>query len=369
MSARAYDLLVVGGGLIGAAIAWGARRAGADVALLDEGDVAHRASRGNFGLVWLQGKGVGAPAYMRWSQEAGRLWPGFAATLTEETGLDLGWRGAGGLHFCFAEAQVEARREVLRRARAEGGALDMEIVDRATLRHMIPGLGPQVAGASFCRQDAQVNPLLLLRALLQAFQAAGGRYLPDAAVEGLSANGVFRAATRAGELRGRRVALAAGLGAARLAPQLGLKAPVRPERGQIVVTERVAPCFPYAGDCLRQTENGSFLFGSSHEEAGFDDGADVPTAAALCGRALRVLPALAEARVARIWGALRVMTPDGLPIYEESAAHPGAFLATCHSGVTLASIHALRLAPALAGGRLPGELAPFGGGRFDVPAH
>jgi len=72
--------------------------------------------------------------------------------------------------------------------------------------------------------------------------------------------------------------------------------------------------------------------------------------------------------VVRSWAALRVMTRDGFPIYDQSAECPGAFLASCHSGVTLAANHALVLPEMLRGGGLPPELAPFSAKRFDVPA-
>lgn len=370
MSAAGYDLVVVGGGLIGAAIAWGASRAGADVALLDEGDIGYRASRGNFGLIWLQGKGVGKPAYMHWSLRAGRMWRTLAEELAEVTGIDTGWRAAGGLHFCFSEAELEKRRDILARIRADGGEMAMEFLDRAALRGILPGIGPAVAGASYSPQDSHVSPLYLLRALQQALQNAGGSYRPGAKVEDISCEaGGFSVATGAGPVHGRRIVLAAGLGSARLAPQLGLSMPVRPERGQIVVTERVRPCFPYASNCMRQTAEGSFLFGSSHEEAGFDDGTEVATGADLCATALRVLPGIASAGVVRLWGALRVMTPDGLPVYEESSRYAGAFAASCHSGVTLASVHAFDIGPAVAGGTLPPEVSSFRSERFDVQAH
>jgi hydrogen cyanide synthase HcnC len=62
------DVAVIGGGLVGSAVAWGLARAGASVTLLDEGDDALRASRGNFGLVWVQGKGDGMPEYADWTR-------------------------------------------------------------------------------------------------------------------------------------------------------------------------------------------------------------------------------------------------------------------------------------------------------------
>jgi glycine/D-amino acid oxidase-like deaminating enzyme len=84
----------------------------------------------------------------------------------------------------------------------------------------------------------------------------------------------------------------------------------------------------------------------------------------MAARALRVFPALGSARVVRAWAGLRVMTPDGCPVYEQSATHPGAFAASCHSGVTLAAAHAYALAPAVAAGALPEALRPFAATRF-----
>jgi hydrogen cyanide synthase HcnC len=65
-----------------------------------------------------------------------------------------------------------------------------------------------------------------------------------------------------------------------------------------------------------------------------------------------------------MWAALRVMSPDGFPIYEQSERFPGAFAATCHSGVTLAGAHALALAPAILDGVLPEALSAFASARF-----
>ncbi|ABE37034.1 FAD dependent oxidoreductase family protein [Paraburkholderia xenovorans LB400] len=364
-----HDLIVIGGGLIGSAIGWGAARAGADVTLLDEGDVAFRAARGNFGLIWLQGKGVGTPRYMHWSLRAARMWPRFASTLQAQTGIDIGWRPSGGLHFCLSEAELQGRRDMIARTRAAGGDIDIEMLDRSALAEMLPGLGPDVLGASFSPLDSHVSPLYLLRALQKGLQLAGGSYRPNFRIDEIICrpNG-FIVLSEGRRIEGRRLVIAAGLGAAKLAPQVGLSMPVAPERGQIVVTERLKPFFPYAGNCLRQSAEGSVLLGSSHEEAGFDDGTDVRAGAKLSHLAVRIFPRLAEASVVRLWGSLRVMTPDGLPIYEESQRCPGAFAATCHSGVTLASIHALEVGPGIAAGALPAEAGFFCSTRLTQPA-
>jgi len=90
--------------------------------------------------------------------------------------------------------------------------------------------------------------------------------------------------------------------------------------------------------------------------------------AVMATRAIRAFPFLREARVNRAWAALRVMSPDGFPVYAQSSQFPGAFVATCHSGVTLAAVHALAFGPALRSGALPAGASAFSIDRFDVRA-
>ena len=83
------DVAVVGGGVVGASIAWGLARKGTRVAVLDEGDTAFRASRGNFALVWVQSKGLGMAEYAAWTKRSAEAWPRLAAELKQETGIDV----------------------------------------------------------------------------------------------------------------------------------------------------------------------------------------------------------------------------------------------------------------------------------------
>ena len=110
------------------------------------------------------------------------------------------------------------------------------------------------------------------------------------------------------------------------------------------------------------------MLGDSQEDAGFDTSVGVPVLQDIATRNLAVFPTLKDATIVRVWAALRVMSPDGFPIYEQSQRYPGAFAATCHSGVTLAGAHALALTSAIMAGELPERFAPFSSKRFDVPA-
>ena len=99
------------------------------------------------------------------------------------------------------------------------------------------------------------------------------------------------------------------------------------------------------------------------------DGSRAPRATE-AERAVRMFPLLANANVVRTWSAIRVMTQDGFPIYDQSESHPGAFTVCCHSGVTLAANHALTVAPMIARGALdPSLVAPFSARRFKGEFH
>ena len=367
---REAEIAIVGGGLVGAALGYGLARSGARVLVLDGDERAPCASRGNFGLVWVQGKGEGCPAYARWTMLSANLWCGFARELADATGIDVGYSRPGGVTLALNEAELAGERAIVERIRREAGdegSAEFEILDRAPLAELLPGLGPEVVGGIYSPADGHADPLFLLRALHAGIAAHGGRCRGGRRVAAVEArDGGFRI-TAGGETSfAEKIVVAAGLGGGALAAMLGVEAPLAPQHGQLLVTERVRPLFDIPTDAVRQTREGSFLIGASHNDFGFDTAARPAIMRDLARRATRLFPFLGGLRVVRSWGALRVLTPDGLPIYQQSARHPGAFVATCHSGVTLAAAHALRLAPWIAGGTLPDGLDAFAAGRFDV---
>jgi len=357
-----FDFAILGGGLVGTAIGYGLARSGHRVAICDEGDLAYRASRGNFGLVWVQGKGLGLPQYSNWTQLSARRWPDLAGALRADTGIDVALEQPGGFHLCLSERELEHRVQTMTKLTAQPGIerYDFEVLDHRGVAERIPGIGPSVVGGTYTKKDGHVNALRLLRALHSGFGRHGGHYRPNTRIAAIERSGNRFALRTDGEtIAAGRLVLAAGLGNAQLAPQVGIDAPVRPQRGQILVLERVRRFLEHPIATLRQTDEGTVLIGDSQEEAGFDDTVGLAVLATLADRAVRTFPTLAGVRINRTWAALRVMSPDGFPIYEQSRTVPGAFLVTCHSGVTLAAAHALELAPMLAAGELEARLAPF----------
>lgn len=364
------DVAVLGGGLVGTSIALGLARRGLRTTILDEGDTAFRASRGNFALVWVQSKGLGMSEYALWTMRAADAWGPFAEGLKEETGIDVAFERPGGLMLCLSEWELERRIETMRRLHNQHASVNYsyEVLDQARTNALVPAVGPEVVGALYCPLDGHVNSLKLFRALHTSFAQNGGTYVPEASVEKIEAcGGGFHLHTAKGTVEAGKVVLAAGLGNARLAPMVDLDAPVRPQRGQIIVTEKVDRFLDYPVTTVRQTDEGSVMIGDSQEEAGPIPVVGTAITATMADRAVRMFPLLARAQIVRTWAALRVMTTDGFPIYDQSATYPGAFLATCHSGVTLAANHGLDIADAVATGRLPSELDAFSARRFRVP--
>lgn len=369
MNGRDSAYVVIGGGLVGVALGYGLARLGHSVTLLDEGDRALRASRGNFGLVWVQGKGLHKPGYARLSRHSADLWPQFAAELKDVTGIDVGHERRGGAMIAGSEAELDGFAMMLAQLREEAGdaGYEYEVLDHGQLERLVPGLGSRVPGGTFSPYDGHVDPLGTLRALHDAFSARGGQYVPACNVTAIHPQKTgFRLETARGPMTADRIVIAAGLGCADLAPMVGLNAPVRPVHGQLLITERAPRRLEIPTNIVRQVQNGGFQIGYSTEEIGFTTETRSALMRDIALNAVQALPYLGDLRVLRTWGALRTMTPDGLPIYAESARHPGAYVMTCHSGVTLAAAHALVAAGWIADGAIPDEARLFSGERFDV---
>lgn len=367
------DIVVIGAGIVGAAIAYGLTGQRLRVLVLDGDDRDFRAASANFGLIWVQGKGLNMPRYQEVTRASSNIWPEFSAQLADASGIDVHYERRGGLALCLGEAALEKRQMTLLKLQQQSGVAerDWEMLDRVALAQLLPKveLGPEVTGASFGRLDGHVNPLRLLAALHAGIGRRGGELRRNSAVRTIvreAPNG-FRIHTDSEQITTPRLVIAAGLGSRALGLQIALNIPVRPLRGQILVTERLETFLPLPISGLRQTREGTVTIGATHEDAGYDCSTTIEAAAKLSAEAIRRIPALRAVNLVRQWSGLRVMTPDSYPIYVQSSDYPGAFAAVCHSGVTLAALHATIVADAIAAGRLPTFLEDFHPRRFHVP--
>lgn len=360
--------IVIGGGIVGLALAVGMAEAGQAVVVLDGDDAEPRASYGNAGLIWVQGKGLNHPPYAHWTRRSAALWPAFAADLLASTGVDVEYDRRGGFNLCLSEAELAARAAMVEQSATRPGMPDdVAIVDPAFIRERLPDIGPDVIGASWCPADGHVNPLFLAQALSIRARALGVEIRRGEKAEAIAMTGSQLTVRTASDLyRAGRVVVAAGLATERIAATAGMTVQLKPVRGQIVVTERLPPRIAHPTPTTRQARAGSIMFGNSHEDGVTAPGTTLPILAGHAQRAIREFPFLAEARVLRSWGAIRVMPTDGMPIYARSETCPGAYAVACHSGITLAAAHARLVGPAIAADRLPDAVATMSSKRFDA---
>ena len=192
--------------------------------------------------------------------------------------------------------------------------------------------GPRSAGRGWLAGAISMATAIRCACCRRCMRPSRGRrssHIANAAVTAVEPNARgFALRTAAGSFECERVVLAAGLGNARLAPMVGIAAPVAPNQGQIVVLERVHRFLDVPLETIRQTDDGTVLLGDSQQVRGLDEAVDPAVLAAIAARAVAVFPQLRGVRVNRTWAALRVMSPDGFPIYAQSSAHPGASVVT-----------------------------------------
>jgi sarcosine oxidase subunit beta len=276
----------------------------------------------------------------------------------------------GRLTLACSDAEWPEVEEFAATRRREG--IEVEIVSRDDLRRLEPGLGAHVVGAAFVPGDGHVNPILLTLAYAAAARRLGAEIRQGIEVTRLevSRDKVTAVLTPAGPIAASRVIVAAGAWSSALMAPLGIALPVRPGRGQMLVTEALPPL---TARVLRTTTigicqdiRGHVLIGSTVEDVGFNREVTVPTLALFARLAGQLMPALTHAQVLRTWAGLRPMTPDSLAIIDSAPGVDGLFLATGHSrtGITYAPVTGWLLAQLVTEGTTALPLAPFRLGRF-----
>lgn len=343
MSDKNSEFLVVGAGVVGLSIALGLLQKGLKVIVLNGNDNDLSASKGNFGLIWLQGKGSHFAPYAKWTHQAVKAWPEFAKSLEKLSQTNLYLEQSGGYEFFTDETEFEAFQGDLKQQQNHLGNLSSyELLSGDEIRKRFSGIGKNVIGATHCPLDGHINPLHLLRALRTAVITLGGEIISNSNVKTITSTqqgGFELSLFNKNHINAERVILAAGLGVNPLAKQLGFTTLVRPQRGELLITEKISEKLPFISSTIRQVNEGGIQIGGTSENTGLDDSESLNVMSKLAKHAVSVYPQLADVKINRAWGALRILSPDNYPVYAESKEFPGAYLVTCHSGITLASVH------------------------------
>ncbi|MFI8085747.1 NAD(P)/FAD-dependent oxidoreductase [Kitasatospora sp. NPDC086009] len=378
------DVVVVGAGVVGAACAYYAARAGLAVAVIDRGPVAGGTTGAGEGNLLVSDKEPGPELDL--ALLSTRLW----RELAEELGAAVEYEPKGGL----VVADTPARQDALRAFAAEQGTVGVtaEEIPGERLRELEPHLAPGLAGGFLYPQDAQVQPALAAAHLLRAARRAGAVLHTGETVRAVTTgpDGAVR-----GVVTGRRrlaapaVINAAGTWGGELAALAGVHLPVLPRRGFVLVTEplpRIVRRKVYAADYVADVASGSaalqtsavvegtpggpVLIGASRERVGFDRTLSVEVLHRLAAQAAALFPVLADVSVVRAYRGFRPYLPDHLPAIGADPRVPGLHHACGHegAGIGLAPATGLLISEQLTGKRPELDLAPFRADRFPAGA-
>ncbi|MGW4422953.1 glycine oxidase ThiO [Streptosporangium sp. NPDC004631] len=345
-----FDLLIVGGGVIGLSVAWRAAGRGLRTAVADPAP-ASGASHAAAGML----APVSEVTYteeplLRLGLASLARWPSFAAELAAEGGLDLDYRADGTLDVAFGADDLAALDDLA--AFIDKLGLPAERLTGRECRRLEPMLAPSVRGGLLAGGDAWVDPRRVTRALLAAWERLGG-VLMRSRVTGLE--------TASGAVSGVRLATGETVGADRVILAAGawsptleglppeVVPPVRPIKGQIV---RLRSPAPLLGRCVRGVVHGSHVYlvprgdgelvvGATQEEMGFDTRVTAGGLWELLRDARELVPGVTELELSDVVAGLRPGTPDNLPLVGPTLL-PGLSLATGHhrGGVLLAPLTA-----------------------------
>ncbi|MCZ6729261.1 MAG: FAD-dependent oxidoreductase [SAR324 cluster bacterium] len=360
-----FDLIVIGGGVLGASTAYHCSAEGLRVLLLDKDESLSGTSGATF--AWC-GAHLKSPAsYNLMSQQAIAMYGSLEAEL--EADLEYGRVGSISL---LLPGDYDEWRGRIGEMQAEGYRL--ELLDFAQLRALEPSAPEMYAGGLHCPIDVEINPFLLVAAYLRKARAQGAVLRYGEEVTALAAGPPHTVTTNQGEYSAPRLVLAGGIHSAQLGALIGCEIPVGQSRGQILVTERAPRMFngflglrrapTEGGFMLRQVSSGNVLVGYTEEKVGFDRRVTMSGMRLLADNAMAGFPPLAHLQVIRVYAGIRPMPADGLPILSELPGRPGMILIATHSGYTLSVLVGRTVANRLAGKDQSGYFETYGLSRF-----
>jgi glycine oxidase len=334
------DVIVIGGGVIGAACARELASSGRKVLMLEVGGDMGQAWRASGGMLAPQIEADGSDPLLDLGLAARERYQPLAAALRDTTGIDIGLWQEGIARVAGTDEEAEELKSKVAWQQQEGHLSDW--LDSAEVKRRWPWLGP-TAGALWAARDGALDPERLVEALRADAQRLGAVLVTDRAVrvdrEGKRVTGVTGEADRysAGD-----VVLAAGAWSG-LLEGLPRPIPVQPVRGQMAAVPWPADiprAIVYHKDCYLLARGSEAIIGSTMEHVGFRPEVTSAGLATIFAATVILCPSLIRSKVKRTWAGLRPMTPDGLPIIGGEPLVEGLWYATGHgrNGILLAGI-------------------------------
>ena len=348
-----FDVVIIGAGIVGAACAYSLANRGLSIAVVEKSLPSNGTSSHCEGNLLVSDKAAGPELDLALHSLA--IWPELSRRLEEELGPSfpsLEFEPKGGIVVTTTEAGAQPLTEFAnqqRQAQVDAHALSL---DEAFERE--PWLNPEITSAVYYPQDSQIQPTIATEALLAAARKHGATIFNNTEVIGLThtiSGSISAIRTRNQDIRTNAVLLAAGPWSGILSERLGAAIPVKPRRGNVLVTSRMPHQVfhkVYDGDYFGATQSadvdlqtaaviessqaGTVLIGSSREQVGFNEDLRSHVYAEMARKALRVFPFLANASIMRTYGGFRPYMPDHLPVISDDPRIPGLYHASGHEG-------------------------------------
>ena len=337
---------VIGGGIVGASIAWRIAARGQRVTLIDKAEPGSGASSHSF--AWINAGAKEPIGYHNLNRRSLEMWPRFAAALGEDVGLRWGGKVS------WETDPVAAEQLMARVNQLQSWGYPTRQVSLQELAELEPALeiGP-VAAAEYSENEGQAEPQMVVDACIRRMSELENQILTGAEVVGFDRDGdgnIRAVQTDAGDFPADTVVLAAGTDTTALAAMSGVYIPQAESPGVVIRTTPLPPLLhnvpvvyaPPLGDGrreihLRQCADGRFMIGEGDQESLAEDDTQ-SHADDLLSRAAQYLPGLGEANAIPVPVGWRPMPLDGYPTLGYTAETPNLYLALTHSGVTLAPV-------------------------------
>jgi glycine oxidase len=358
------DVLVIGGGAIGGAIALALAERGLAVLVVEAGRVGRGATWASAGFLGPDWTGHDPPALTVLAEASLAFWPDWARALEDRTGIGLHFRRDGLLNLWVDPDAPGLPVDLATQPIPRGLGAPISANEA---RRLEPILNGPIMGGAFHAQDAQVDNTRLGAALARAATSLGARVMSGSPVAALTVAGGRCSGVKLADgsaLSAGAVVLAAGAWSGLLAAGLGIRLPMEPWRGQMLAFDTADRPLSHIVICgelvLIPRPHGPLIVGTTLEHAGFDARVTLEGLAQILARAHRIAPGLGALPLLRTWAGLRPGTPDHLPYLGPLGGIDGLYAATGHGrkGILLAPLTGVLMAQLIVDRQLDPRLAP-----------
>lgn len=386
-----YDVVVVGGGIIGISCAYYLSLDGKKVLLLEKGEIGEGASTSCDDMILLQSKKPGI--ILALALESLEMYK----KLAQDLPVDIEFESRGGMVLIESQSQLSLMEDFVRKQKALG--LEVELLEQKEVRERSPLVSSHILASTYSPMDSQVNPMMTMRGMLKEATARGltvKRFSPVVDMEFIAPYH-WKIKTEGGETyEASFVVNAAGAWAASLGKMVGIDVPIKPKRGQIAVTEamprlgktnywsadyivmKLKPDFAKERDpllnelgiglSLSQTSSANYFIGGTREFVGFDKRVTRTALKLILKEATRFFPVLKKVNLIRTFAGLRPASMDGKPFIGPVVSKPGLYIAAGHEGdgIALAPITGYAISCMIQDKSFPYDLTELSPARLGV---